>query len=283
MQGTPSRTAFGVAGRRAAHQLLDRPLVFEDPLAVRIVSANAGGDADLNESPMARALRAFMAVRSRYAEDQLAAVVARGVRQYVVLGAGLDTFGCRNPFGIRVFEVDHPATQAWKRELLERAGIEAPESLRFVPVDFERDHLEFCLRGAGFDIGAPVFFSWLGVTPYLTREAFDRTLAFFSATTPGSGVAFDWCVLPSLMTAPERMAFEALAARVAAAGEPFQLFFDPAELEGALRFAGLMDIETLGRDEINARYFAGRSDGLCFPGAAARLTRATRVSGSSSR
>lgn len=124
MEGTPGRTAFGVPGRRAAHQLLDRPLVFEDPLAVRIV----GGRVDTKESPMSRALRAFMAARSRFAEDRLANAVERGVRQYVLLGAGLDTFAYRNPFAIRVFEVDHPATQGWKRQLLEEAGIAPPET-----------------------------------------------------------------------------------------------------------------------------------------------------------
>lgn len=268
MQGTPSRTAFGVAGRRAAHQLLDRPLVFEDPLAVRIV----GGKVDTNENPMSRALRAFMAVRSRFAEDRLANAVARGVQQYVVLGAGLDTFAYRNPFALRVFEVDHPATQAWKTELLAEARIAPPETATFVAVDFERDDLPKRLADAGFDLRQPAFFSWLGVTPYLTREAFDETLGFLSSTARGSGVAFDWCVEPSMLSAMERMAVEAIAARVAAAGEPFQLFFQPEDLEASLHAAGFDHVETLGREEINARYFADRSDGLHVPGAAARLT-----------
>jgi methyltransferase (TIGR00027 family) len=272
MQGTPSRTAFGVAGRRAAHQLLDRPLVFEDPIAVRIV----GGRIDTKESPVSRALRAFMAVRSRYAEDNLAAAVARGVRQYVVLGAGLDTFAYRNPFGIRVFEVDHPATQAWKRELLAEATIATPETATLVAVDFECDNLARRLAEAEFQIGEAAFFSWLGVTPYLTREAFDETLAFLASTAQGSAVVFDWCVEPSMLSAAERMAVEAIAARVAAVGEPFQLYFRPDELESALRSAGFDEMETLAREEINERYFANRSDGLHVPGAAARLTLAVK-------
>ena len=273
MQGAPSRTAFRVADRRAAHQLLDWPLVFEDPLAVRIV----GGAANTSESPMARALRAFVAVRSRFAEDRLINAVSRGVQQYVLLGAGLDTFAYRNRPAVRVFEVDHPATQSWKRELLEEAGIAPPDTARFVAVDFEHDDLAKRLVEAGFDLHEAAFFSWLGVTPYLTREAFDETLGFLRSTARESGVAFDWCVEPSMLNDMERMAVEALAARVAAAGEPFRLFFQPEDLEASLRAAGFDSIETLGRDEINARYFADRSDGLHVPGAAGRLSCAMKT------
>src|SRR5580704_4643658 len=148
----PSRTAQRVAMRRAAHQLLDNPIVFEDPLAVAIAEGDPEPSADA-PLPYSRALRAFLVVRSRYGEDQLARAVARGVRQYVVLGAGLDTFAYRNPFqssGLHVFEVDHPATQAWKREQLRSAGIAVPQSLTFVPVDFERQVLPDELRQAGF-------------------------------------------------------------------------------------------------------------------------------------
>jgi methyltransferase (TIGR00027 family) len=275
MQGTPSRTAFRVAERRAAHQLLDRPLVFADPLAVRIV----GGRVDTKESPMSRALTAFMAVRNRFAEDQLATALTRGVQQYVLLGAGLDTFAYRNPYAVRVFEVDHPATQSWKRELLEEAGIVPPQRVTFVAVDLESDNLAERLADSGFDLRSPAFFSWLGVTPYLTRDAFDETLRFLALTARGSGVAFDWCVDLSLVSDAERMAVEALATRVASVGEPFRLFFEPEDLEAALREVGFDDIETLGRDEINARYFSGRSDGLHVSGAAARLTCATKRGG----
>ena len=272
MQGTPSRTAFRVADRRAAHQLLDRPLVFEDPLAVRIV----GGKVDTDESPMSRALRAFMAVRNRFAEDRLENAMDRGVEQYVLLGAGLDTFAYRHPGAIRVFEVDHPATQDWKRELLVRAGIAPPDTTAFVAVDFEHDDLARRLAESGFDLREPAFFSWLGVTPYLTREAFDETLRFLASTARESEVAFDWCVELSMLSGAERRVVEALAARVASVGEPFRLFFRPEDLEASLRSAGFDDIETLGRDEINARYFADRSDGLRVTAAAARLTCATK-------
>src|ERR1700688_3077516 len=180
-EGKFSKTAQRVAIRRAAHQLLDEPRVLEDPLALRIIGSEA--EEELRSNPkehhaFARAFRAFMAARSRYAEDELARAVAHGVRQYVVLGAGLDTFAYRNPHaGLRVFEVDHPATQAWKREQLQAAGIAIPPSLTFVPIDFEQETLADGLEDCGFDASAAAFFSWLGVTPYLTREACMTTLS----------------------------------------------------------------------------------------------------------
>src|ERR1700678_242729 len=174
-EGTFSRTAHRVAIRRAAHQLLDHPKVLDDPLALRIIGRDAAEELQSNpkeDHTFSRAFRAFMAVRSRYAEDELARAVAQGVSQYVVLGAGLDTFAYRNSHpGLRVFEVDHPATQAWKREQLEAAEIPLPSSLAFVPVDFERRSLEAGIKESGFDVNAPAFFSWLGVTPYLTHDA----------------------------------------------------------------------------------------------------------------
>ncbi len=271
----PSRTAQRVAMRRATHQLLDDPKVFEDPLAVAI----AGGEPELPsdaQQPFSRALRAFLAVRSRYAEDRLASAVERGVflaggalRQYVVLGAGLDTFAYRNPFssaGLRVFEVDHPATQEWKRAQLREAGIAVPSTMTFAAVDFERQSLDDGLRAAGFDKQRPAFFSWLGVTPYLSRAAFDATIQFIARLPSSSGVVFDFAVERSLLSPPQQLALDALAARVARAGEPFQLFFDPAALSLDLTRLGFGNIEDLNCDQINARYFAGRSDGLAVSG-----------------
>src|SRR5271169_1270262 len=157
-EGKFSKTARRVAIRRAAHQLLDHPRVLDDPLALRIIGSDA--EEELRSNPkedhaFSRAFRAFMAARSRYAEDELAGAVGRGVRQYVVLGAGLDTFAYRNPYqSLRVFEVDHPATQAWKREQLQAADIAIPSSLTFVPIDFERQTLADGLGQCGFDTGA---------------------------------------------------------------------------------------------------------------------------------
>jgi methyltransferase (TIGR00027 family) len=193
--GQPSRTALGAAAHRAAHQSLDEGRIFADPLALAVLGAAPAeifGD-DLDR-PANRAMRAFIAARSRFAEESLAAAAARGVRQYVVLGAGLDTFAHRNPFvdaGLRVFEVDHPATQAWKRRRLAEAGLASPGSLSFAPVDFERQTLAAGLAAAGFDAGRPAFFSWLGVVVYLTRPAVVDTLAFIAALPAGAAVVFD--------------------------------------------------------------------------------------------
>jgi methyltransferase (TIGR00027 family) len=277
-ESRPSRTANRVALRRAAHQLVDDPPVFIDPLAMSIVGSDAASELlatlSAEQALAARIPRAFMAVRSRYAEDQLGLAVERGVRQYVVLGAGLDTFAYRNPYRqarLRVFEVDHPATQAWKRELLSAAGISIPAELAFAPIDFERQTLGHGLPSAGFDPAAPAFFSWLGVTPYLTLEAFTATLRFVLAMPPGSGVAFDYVVVRSALNPRERMALDALSARVAAAGEPFQLFFEPRDLVSELERTGFRHIEDLGPAELNARYFHGRSDDLRVIGGLGRL------------
>lgn len=275
IEGNFSRTAQRVAIRRAAHQLLDQPRVLDDPLALRIIGAEAAETLRTNPKEhhaFARAFRAFMAARSRYAEDEVARAVASGVRQYVVLGAGLDTFAYRNPYPeLRVFEVDHPATQAWKREQLEAAGIAVPASLTFVPIDFERQTLVDGLTRAGFDDRAAAFFSWLGVTPYLTREACMGTLSFIAKMPVGSGVVFDFAIDPALLNAGQREALEALSKRVAAAGEPFQLFFDPAKLQAELKGMGFHRTEFLQGKELNTRYFKDRKDGLMVRGGVGHL------------
>jgi methyltransferase (TIGR00027 family) len=268
LETRPSRTAQRVAARRASHQSLDVPVVFPDPLAVAIAGAESAHSSDALQRD-SRALRAFIAVRSRFAEDQLAAAIERGVRQYIVLGAGLDTFAYRNPFqrlGLHVFEVDHPATQEWKRLRLREAGIPIPRELTFAPVDFEREPLAKRLHDAGFRSDHSAFFSWLGVTPYLSRPAFDATVEFIAGLAPGSGVAFDYAVLRSLLTPVQQVALDALSGRVALAGEPFQLFFDPAEFTRYFARIGFNRIEDLGPDEINSRYFAERADGLAVSG-----------------
>lgn len=279
----PSRTALRVAIRRAAHQIMDKPIVFDDPFAQRIIGADAAEKlkAGLGEQSgiVSRSLRAFLVVRSRFAEDELAVAVAAGVRQYVLLGAGLDTFAYRNPHagvGLRVFEVDHPATQAWKREQLRAAGISSPPGETFVPVDFEKETLAEGLRRAGFSTGEKAFFAWLGVTPYLTEKAFTETLEFIAAMPPGSGVVFDYAVPRKSLSFVERFAFDRISGRVAAAGEPFQLFLDPKELAARLRRMGFQHLEDLGVEELNSRYFRDRSDGLRIRGALGRLMSARK-------
>lgn len=278
-----SRTALRVAVRRAEHQILDEPRVFEDALSLRIIGPEAAAAIQPGRVSRVQRLspsfRAYMAARSRYAEDELAAAVEAGVRQYVILGAGLDTFGYRNPHaeaGLRVFEVDHPATQAWKRERLEDAGIEIPAHTTLVPANFEQHSLDEELRPAGFRFDEPAFFSWLGVTPYLTDRAFEQTLAFVASMPPPGGIVFDYAVPREGLNPVQQKAFDALAERVARAGEPFQLFLETVGLGDRLRAMGFSNIEDLDYRALNARYFAGRSDGFQVKSRLARLISATR-------
>lgn len=278
--GRPSATAFGAAALRAAHQLLDAPPVFEDPLALRIVGARAAAaivDAPQRAGSPA-SLRALVSLRSRHAEQALADAVGRGVRQYVVLGAGLDTFAYRNPLaapGLRVFEVDHPATQRWKRARLAEAGIDVPASASFAPVDFERDTLADGLARAGFDADAPAFFSLLGVIVYLPRDAAMGTLGWVAQRPPGSGIAFDYSVVAERLDPAARASRDAMARRVAEAGEPWITHFDPPELRRSLLGLGFAATEDLGGDALHARYAV---DGRRVPplSGAARMMVASR-------
>ena len=275
-KGRPSLTAQRVALRRAAHQLLDSPKVLDDPLALAIVGQEAAGSLASERGkmhfPVAKYFRAFLVARSRFAEDELSQAVERGVHQYVVLGAGLDTFAYRNPYaGLRVFEVDHPATQEWKRQRLTAGGIPIPESVTFAPVDFERQTMEEGLRLAGFRTGEAAFFSWLGVTPYLVPETVLATFRLILGMCAENGVAFDYAVPRSSLRLLGRIAFDALAARVAAAGEPFRGFFEPQRLGEALHGMGYRHVEDLDTERINARYFSGRTDGLRVGGSLGRL------------
>lgn len=266
----PSRTAQLVAIRRAAHQLLDRPKVFDDPLALSIIGQESASalQSDQHQSEDTKQslhLRAFYVARSRYTEDQLSLAVERGVRQYVILGAGLDTFAYRNPYpagALRVFEVDHPATQAWKRARLQEAGISLPVDLTYAPVDFEGQTLADGLCDAGYDPSQSAAFSWLGVTMYLTTQGVMKTLRFIASAPKGSRVVFDYTVFPSLLAPDQRLIFEALAKRVDWVKEPWQMFFDPAELRKDLLAMGFGYVEDIGPAEINARYFEDRTDGL---------------------
>jgi methyltransferase (TIGR00027 family) len=269
-----SRTALRVALRRAAHQIHDSPVVFDDPIAVAILGATYAEELKRTplrlDRPFSIGLRAFLVARSRYAEDNLRRAVENGVHQYVLLGAGLDTFAYRNPYAqLRVFEVDHPATQQWKRELLQRNGIAIPERITYTPVDFERQSLSVQLSDAGFNLQEPAFFAWLGVVPYLTLDAFRATLSFVSAQPPGSGLTLDYGQPRSVLPPLERLALDSLASRVEQAGEPFQLFFTPPEI--AAELSGFHSIEDLGAAEINERYFHGRTDQLAMRGSAGRL------------
>jgi methyltransferase (TIGR00027 family) len=277
-EAKPSRTAMRVAMRRAAHQLRDRPLVLDDPIALRIIGSEAEealrNAAHKERRIYARVARTIMAVRSRFAEDELARSPGRGVHQYVLLGAGLDTFAYRDPHPtgtLRVFEVDHPATQAWKQGKLAKADIRIPDSVTYAAVDFERQTLAEGLSAAGFDPSVPTFFTWLGVTMYLTAEAIDSTLDFVASMPKGSGIVFDYGVPRRSLNIVERFFRRRVERKVAKVGEPFITYFDPQEIAEQMRRHGFRNILDLGRAELNARYFNDREDGLRMEGNGTRL------------
>ncbi|MEO8031319.1 MAG: class I SAM-dependent methyltransferase [Gemmatimonadota bacterium] len=260
----PSQTAAGVALLRAVHQLVDGlPKILDDAITPQLLDPAVRQR--LMASPLEyrsaeqMALRSHVVVRSRYAEDRLADAVARRVGQYLLLGAGLDTFAHRQPDWareLRIFEVDHPASQRWKRERLALARIESPDNLIYVAADFERDRLSAQLAKAGFDDRAPVFISCLGVLMYL-REETVRTLLELAGTRPvGSELVF---------TYSSRGKESRLAAAAAALGEPWLASIAPDQWIGMLRQAGFNQIEMVAAEEIAARYFTGRADGLPAP------------------
>jgi methyltransferase (TIGR00027 family) len=285
----PSRTALRVALRRAAHQLHDAaPLVFDDPLAFRILGKQFQDELQRTPNsarrPHSAAMRAWMVARARLAEDTLAASLPNPSlpdsrpQQYLILGAGLDTFACRNPFSaVRVFEVDHPATQAWKLDMLAAAKILPPDTANFVAVDFERDSLLDRLQAAGFDAALPTVTAWLGVVPYLTLAAFRATAALLGTFAPGSRVVFDYAQPRHALPPVEQWMQDSLGARVALAGEPFQVFFTPPQLAQELHRAGLRVLEDLGAESLMARYFQGRTDGLKLRGEASRVCVAASI------
>jgi methyltransferase (TIGR00027 family) len=277
--GEPSHTARGAAAYRAIHQTLDNGVIFSDPFASRIIDDETRARLDeIAADPSLRPWRLFIAARSRFSEDSLAACVARGVRQIVVLGAGLDTFALRNPHagqGVRVFEVDYPATQDWKRERLKQAGLAVPSSLTFAPADFERQSLADGLMAAGFRADRPAFFQWLGVVPYLTREAISMTLDFI-AGVPESEVVFDYAEPFGNYPADRRAHVMAVAARAASLGEPWLSLFDPAELSAMLRDKGFGVVEDLGLAEITERLYGALGQGITI-GAGPHMVRAQKT------
>jgi methyltransferase (TIGR00027 family) len=261
--GEPSKTARGAAAYRAIHQTLEAGSIFSDPFAIRILDDETR--AGLEESaadPSRRPMRLFIAARSRFSEEALAASVARGTRQVVVLGAGLDTFSLRNPHaGVRVFEVDYPATQAWKRERLTQAGLAVPGSLTFAPVDFERQSLTDGLDAPGFRADLPAFFQWLGVVPYLTREAIATTLDYIAAV-PDSEVVFDYAEPFANYSEGRREKIMAMAASAASRGEPWLSMFDPGEISELLREKGFETVEDLGVADLANRFYGDLKKGL---------------------
>ena len=278
--GEPSRTAHTVALLRAVHQLLDEPLILPDPVALPILGAAAA--ARLSEDPFAlndpisRGLRAAVVARSRFVEDELTRCIGDGVRQYVLLGAGLDTFACRCSdlhAGLRVFEVDRPEGQRWKQLRLAEAGIGVPSSLRFVPLDLERDDLLGALATAGFRADQPACVGWMGVTMYLSAQTVGHTLAALARLADGSHVLFDHRMPAAMLHPIDRAVDELLGAQAAGAGEPWLSSFDPGGLQQQLLDLGFTAAASVAPEDLNARYFARRRDGLCV-GRGLRIMRA---------
>jgi methyltransferase (TIGR00027 family) len=260
----PSRTAMMIARQRAAHQLLDHGSILDDPFAIRILREDEKDVLQFaNAHPLASIGRLFTTARSRIAEDALSRAVEGGVRQIVILGAGLDTFALRNPHGarqIRIYEVDHPATQAWKLERLVEARIPLPRWLILVPVDFERDDLGEKLVAAGFQQNSPAFFTWLGVVPYLTHDAIGRILDYMSSIQ-NSEVVFDYIEPPEAFSEELRQLEKQRAEQLEKIGERSASRFEPAGMGAILRSHGFSAIEDINFQEIASR-FGGAVQGL---------------------
>jgi methyltransferase (TIGR00027 family) len=273
----PSRTALTVALLRAAHRLVDRPLVFDDPLALGL--AGPEGVRLVSQPERCRALvaRAFIAARSRWAEDELAGAIARGVTQYVILGAGLDSYAYRAPPpGLRIYEVDRPASLAWKRERLHEAGLQASPLLSYVANDLETGNLASVLGEAGFRAEAPAFFSLLGLAVTLSRAALFTVLEFVGARPQGSAVVLDYGDDAAGASEAERAEREHAVRGAARVGEPLCTFLGPSELRGRLLGMGFVAVGDLDTEAANARYFASRADGLSIPKSGRRLLGARR-------
>jgi methyltransferase (TIGR00027 family) len=253
----PSRTALMVARQRAAHQVLDHGSILNDPFAMKILCEDERNILQFaNRHPLASIGRLFVVARSRIAEDAFSRAVERGVRQIVILGAGLETFALRNPHGargIRIYEVDHTTTQRWKRELMAEAEIALPPWLVFVPVDFERDDVGEKLAAAGFQQDSPAFFTWLGVVPYLTLDAIDRTLDYVSSIQ-NSEVVFDYMEGPEAFSAELRQLEKARSEQLERIGERSESRFEPASIAAILRPRGFCVIEDINFQEIVFRF-----------------------------
>lgn len=281
-EGKPSLTALSSAMRRATHLLWDEPpKLLEDTLALRLCGfENEAALQTTNDAAMAQAAQRFgldfaqrldrlgrsqVVLRSRYVEDELDQAIKRGVSQYVILGAGLDSFAYRKRHLVdvlHVFEVDYPATQTWKQERLKTAGVDLPTNLTFVPLDFEKQSLIETLRAKGFRADTPALFSWLGVVPYLTAEAIFGTLRTVASLVAGTEIIFDYGVPENLLDEEERQVLAAVKAFTAARGEPILSLFEPASLDAQVRDLGFANVWDLGPDEVNSLYCAGRTDAL---------------------
>jgi methyltransferase (TIGR00027 family) len=241
--------------------------VLDDHLAIGLVGADGPALRERLVREMARddllAFSRFVCVRARIPEDTVEDAIARGVGQYVILGAGLDSFAYRRTDlldRLRVFEVDHPETQAWKRARLEAADVDVPGGLVFAPVDFERQTLADGLDAAGFDFGARAVFSWIGVTMYLTLDAIATTLATVARCPAGTRVVLTYNLPKDALQGMGATTDAVLSGFAVEMGEPFVSLFLPDEIERMLRDHGFDDVVHFGPEEARSMYFSGRTD-----------------------
>lgn len=277
---TPDNTAVRVALWRALHVLADTPPhVFDDQVGLALVAPDADWTKRQDMSPFTRPFRASILARARYVEELLEQRVSQGVAQYVILGAGLDTFAQRRPelaSHLHVFEIDQPGPQAWKRQRLIELGFGVPSFLRLVPVDFERgDAWLERLVVAGFDATHPALVASTGVSMYLTREAIAATLRQIAGLARGTTLVMSF-MLPIELAEPEvRPGIEAAARGARANGTPFISFFKPDEMLDLARASGFRAVEHVSAAALTQRYFADRSDGLRPPNNSEELLVAT--------
>jgi len=276
----PDNTAVRVALWRALHVEADPPPhVFDDVIGLQLAAPEAGWQSRPDMSPFTRPFRASILARARFIEDLVSERAEQGVGQYVILGAGLDTFAQRRPeLGSRlsVFEIDQPGTQAWKRQRLLDLGFGVAPFLRLVPVDFEAGEAWWeRLAAAGFDFARPAVVASTGVSMYLTRDAIVTTLRQVAAMAPGSTFAMSF-MLPLQMLDPDvRPGVERAAAGARAAGTPFISFFTPEEMLSLGRAAGFRQVQHVSAAALAERYFGGRTDGLRPPNNSEELLVAT--------
>jgi methyltransferase (TIGR00027 family) len=280
-QIAPEGTAVRVALWRAMHVQVDPPPhVLDDEIGLRLAAPDEGWRSRPDMDPRGTSqFRASIVARARFIEDLVAEAAGHGVDQYVLLGAGLDTFAQRRPdiaSGLQVFEIDRPGPQAWKQRRLVELGFGIPAWLRFVPVDFEADDAWWDgLQAAGFDAGRPALVASTGVSMYLTREANAATLRQVASLAPGSTLAMSFLLPIELAPSDVRTGFAQAAKGARASGTPFISFFTPAEMLSMAGDAGFRAAEHVSAALLTQRYFSGRSDGLRPPENAEELVVAT--------